>query len=257
MVPDMATADEAEATAAQVADPAAATTAEGDRPEGIPEKFWDGDAGALRTEALLKSYLELERKLGQMVALPADDADQEGRRRLEKALGVPDGPDAYEIQTPDELLTSDPEINTMLHEAGFTGAQAQLVYDLAASHMLPLVDQAIGDLESSRDVERLESHFGGSDVWRATAQQIKTWGQANLDPDTFATLSASHDGVLAMHQMLQAREPQVLPDGDRPGELTNEDSLTQMMRDPRYWKDRDPAFVGQVTAGFQRLYKGD
>jgi hypothetical protein len=31
------------------------------RPAGIPEKFWDGEGGCVRTEALLKSYLEIER----------------------------------------------------------------------------------------------------------------------------------------------------------------------------------------------------
>jgi hypothetical protein len=27
-----------------------------------------------------------------------------------------------------------------------------------------------------------------------------------------------------------------------------------MMRDPRYWRERDPALVAQVTEGFKRLY---
>jgi hypothetical protein len=51
------------------------------RPPGVPEKFWDREAGGIRTDALLKSYVELERKLGSMVPLPGDD-DQEGRERL-------------------------------------------------------------------------------------------------------------------------------------------------------------------------------
>ena len=45
------------------------------------------------------------------------------------------------------------------------------------------------------------------------ARQIKTWGQANLAEEVFRTLAASYDGVLAMHQMMQAREPAVLHDG--------------------------------------------
>lgn len=31
------------------------------RPEGVPEKFWDAEKGVVNTEALLKSYTELER----------------------------------------------------------------------------------------------------------------------------------------------------------------------------------------------------
>ena len=27
-----------------------------------------------------------------------------------------------------------------------------------------------------------------------------------------------------------------------------------MIRDPRYWRDKDPAFINQVTQGFQRRY---
>src|SRR3954451_9246070 len=51
------------------ADPAEAENIAGgairaQRPENVPEKFWDNDAGGLRADALLKSYMELERKLG-------------------------------------------------------------------------------------------------------------------------------------------------------------------------------------------------
>ena len=66
------------------------------RPPGVPEKFWDREAGAIRTDALLKSYVELERKLGSMVPLPGDD-DQEGRERLWRVLGVPDAAEDYQI----------------------------------------------------------------------------------------------------------------------------------------------------------------
>jgi len=35
------------------------------------------------------------------------------------------------------------------------------------------------------------------------------------------------------------------------------ESLSRLMRDPRYWRDRDPAIVQQVTEGFRRLYPDD
>jgi hypothetical protein len=224
-----------------------------ERPAGVPEKFWDREAGAIRTDALLKSYVELERKLGSMVPLPSDD-DPEGRARLRRALGVPAAADEYRIEVRDELLQPTPELNTRLHEAGFTQEQAQLVYDLAAERLLPLLDDVVGELHASRDAERLARHFGGDAAWQNMAHQIKTWGQANLAEEVYRTLAASHDGVLAMHQMMQAREPAVLQDADGPRGELDEAGLTRLMRDPRYWRDRDPAIVAQVTAGFQRLY---
>lgn len=239
---------------ADVDSDAAAAEARPPRPTGVPEKFWDADAGAVRTETLLKSYLELERKLGSMVPLPSDETDQEGQARLLRALGVPDSPDHYQIESRHELLAPDPEINAKLHEAGFTKRQAQMVYDLAADHLVPLLDRTVAELTATRDVERLTSRFGGERPWRTAAHQIKTWGQANLAPDVFETLASSYDGVLAIHQMMQAREPAVLNESNGARAELNEADLARMMRDPRYWRERDPSFVGQVTEGFRRLY---
>jgi hypothetical protein len=224
------------------------------RPAGVPEKFWDVESGVVRTEALLKSYLELERKLGSMVPLPTDEADQEGHARLMRLLGVPEGPEQYQIEPRHELIAADPEINARLHEAGFTKRQAQLVYDLAADHLVPLLDEAVAELSATRDVERLAARFGGPAPWRTTAQQIKTWGEANLTPDVFATLASNYDGVLAIHQMMQAREPAVLSESNGTRSEVDEGNLARMMRDPRYWRERDPSFVAQVTEGFRRLY---
>jgi hypothetical protein len=234
-----------------------ATPASSDRPQrpaGVPEKFWSPELGTVRTEALLKSYLELERKLGSMAPPPTDEANSEQQARLMRALGVPESPDRYQIESHNELIEPDPVVNAKLHEAGFTERQAQLVYDLAADHLLPVLDHAIGQLEATREAERLAARFGGESVWRTTAQQIRTWGQANLPQDVFETLASSYDGVLAIHQMMQAREPAVLNEAGGPRSDLDEAGLTRMMRDPRYWRERDPAFVAQVTEGFRRLY---
>jgi hypothetical protein len=224
-----------------------------DPPAGVPEKFWDREAGALRTDALLKSYLELERKLGSTVPLPADDGP-EGRERLRQALGVPASPDDYQIEIRDELVAPTPEVNAKLHQAGFTQAQAQLIYDLATEHLVPLIDDAAGELQAARESDRLASRFGGEAAWQNLARQIKTWGQANLAEDVYRTLASSYDGVLAMHQMMQAPEPSVLREAEGPRGDLDEASLTRLMRDPRYWRERDPALIAQVTEGFKRLY---
>jgi hypothetical protein len=239
---------------------AGATAAGGDlkpaRPAGVPEKFWNSESGAMRTEALLKSYPELERKLGSMVPLPSDEADHDGQVRLWRALGVPESPDQYRIAPRHQLIEPDPDINAKLHQAGFTEGQAQLVYDLAVDHLVPLVDETLGELRATREVERLAASFGGEAAWRTLAPQIKAWGQRNLAPEVFQTLASNYDGVLALHQMMQAREPAVLNDANAPATSLDGAALVRMMRDPRYWRDRDPAFVAQVTAGFEQLYPG-
>ena len=183
-----------EASAAPAAEAQAAA-----RPEGVPEKFWDLEAGAVRTEALVKSYRELERKLSRMVPLPGDETDEAGRERLRRALGVPDSAEGYEIQTDNELIRPEPAINARLLEAGFNQRQAQMVYDLAAEYVVPLVSDAIAEVAAERDVERLAGHFGGEEAWRAAAEQIRTWGKANLPAETMEVLSSNFEGIVAMH----------------------------------------------------------
>jgi len=36
----------------------------------------------------------------------------------------------------------------------------------------------------------------------------------------------------------------------------SEGDLREMMKDKRYWRDRDPAFIRAVTDGYRRLYDG-
>jgi hypothetical protein len=225
-----------------------------DRPSGVPEKFWNPETSAIRTEALLKSYLELERKLGSGVVAAAEDALPDDATGRLPTLDVPESPEQYQIESRHALVEPDPAINAKLHQAGFTERQAQLVYDLAADHLVPVLEEALGEFQAVREAERLASRFGGETAWRATARQIKTWGQANLAQEVFETLASSYDGVLAIHQMMQAREPAVLNEANGPRSHLEEAELTRMMRDPRYWRERDPAFVAQVIDGFQRLY---
>ena len=224
-------------------------------PDGVPEKFWDAEAGALRTEALLKSYLELERRLSQRAGPPAEDAPEEERQRFLRAIGVPEKAGGYTIAAPHDLLGADADINARLHAAAFTPKQAQLVYDLAAERLLPLIADAVREVEAEREVDRLQAHFGGEEAFRHIAGQIAAWGRANLAPHVFEALSTSHDGVVALHGMMAKREPALMRAADQPA-ASQEQELRVMMRDPRYWRTREPDFVKRVTDGFRRLAKG-
>jgi hypothetical protein len=236
-------------TALQAAPPAAAASA---RPAEVPEKFWDESKSALRVDALLKSYLELERKFAQRFAPPGEDAPEEERLRWRRALGVPDSPDGYQVTPPHELVTSDAEVNARLHQAGFTPRQVQLVYDLAAERLLPLIAEAAAEFEAGRQVEQLRAHFGGEERFRRLAGQLAVWGRAHLPDPVFTALASTAEGVVALHRMMEAKEPPLAREaGGEPA--PDEAALRKMMRDPRYWRTREPEFVRQVTEGFRKL----
>lgn len=222
------------------------------RPADIPEKFWDAELHELRVDALLKSYRELERRLSQRAAPPSPDADEEERRRWREMMDIPDGPDGYEITPKHEIASADPEVNRLLHEAGFSRAQVQLVYDLAAERLLPLIAEAAEQFEAERQLERLRDHFGGEERFRRVAQQLSAWGRAKLPQPVFGALSTTLEGVLAMERMMQGDEPAMPRDVASP-DAQDEGELRKMMRDPRYWRAREPEFVKRVTEGFRRL----
>lgn len=222
------------------------------RPPEVPEKFWDEAKGALRVDALLKSYIELERRLSQRFAPPGDDAPEEDRMRWRRALGIPDSADEYQVTPPNELLTPDSTVNQRLHEAGFNPRQVQLVYDLAAERLLPLIAEAAAEFEAGRQVEKLRAHFGGEDRFRRIATQINAWGRAHLPEAVFTALSSTADGVVALHRMMEGKEPSLSRDAQAEAG-PDEAELRKMMRDPRYWRTREPDFVKRVTDGFRRL----
>lgn len=227
------------------------------RPDTVPEKFWDAELGEVRLDALLKSYRELERRLSARFAPPpfappGDDAPEEDRLRFRRALGIPDAPDGYAIESRHDMCAADEAVNVRLHAAGFTPAQAQLVYDLAAERLVPLIAETAAHLEAERGRDRLRAEFGGEERFARMARQIAAWGRANLTEDVFTALAATPDGVLAMHRMMEKSEPGLARDA-APPEALDEAALRRMVRDPRYWRAREPDFIRRVTEGFRRL----
>ena len=224
------------------------------RPAHVPAKFWDAKSGAVRTEALLKSYQELERRHSAVTNPPAaGSAPTAERTAFLKALGVPDQPQDYPVNTDHGLFQADPAVNQRLHAAGLTPAQVQAVYDLAAERFVPLVREMAAQFEAEQQVRRLQDHFGGADKWREASRQMLAWGQKNLPASALDALSTTAEGVMAIHKLMTAGEPTTLRGAPAPAGGDAAD-LHAQMRDPRYWRDRNPELIAKVTEGFQRLY---
>ncbi|MBL4615896.1 MAG: hypothetical protein JKY27_13645 [Magnetovibrio sp.] len=213
------------------------------RPAWVPEKFWDDENGEVRLEALARSYQALENRLGS----------GEGSNPVFQTPDVPDHPGAYDIMIDDDLLDIDDEVNKRLHENGFSQSQAQLVYDLASERMTPMVAQISAQYENAREEDLLHEHFGGQERFAAIRPQLRAWGEANLDKTVFENLVASSAGVIAMFEMMKNREPNLMRAADKTSGNSEQD-LKRMMKDPRYWKERDPSYVSRVRQGFAALY---
>lgn len=222
------------------------------RPDHVPVKFWDPATGSIRVDALLKSYQELERKL----STPADPAAEKAKALA--LLGVPAKAEDYCIRCDHGLFEADSGINERLFGAGYTPDQAQLLYDLAAEKLLPLLEEMAAGYQAEAELEKLVGHFGGAEKWRDLSGQILAWGQRNLPAPLLDALSGTADGVVALHRLMAdgGGEPRVLRPGAGAEAAEGGADLNRMIADPRYWRDRDPAFIAKVTEGFRRAYGG-
>ncbi len=212
------------------------------KPEGLPDKFWNAETNEVRIDALLKSYLALEQKLSQKKTEPFD--------------APPSSADEYDIKMASEFLQADPEVNARLHAKGLTNAQVQEVYDLAAEKLVPMIMGVVQDTQADREIERLVDHFGGAEAWARVAKQLLAFGQKNLPPEMLKSLASSYEGVLTLHKMMNegVSAGGKIKGGKSMSFRPDEKELGKMMRDPKYWRDRDPAFIAKVTEGFQDLY---
>jgi hypothetical protein len=201
-------------------------------------------------DALVASYLALEKKLSQMLPMPQNDDD---RKRLYKAIGVPDTADEYQITVPNNLFDVDTDLNKRLHGKGFTPEQVQEVYDLAAEKMVPLILEMASEFQADRELERLVKEFGGLDRWKETSRQLLAYGKKNLPPDVLDGMACSYEGVMALYKMMKADEPGMKVKADA-SQASDEADLIAMMKNPKYWRDKDPTFIAKVTAGFEKIY---
>ncbi|MDJ0933992.1 MAG: hypothetical protein QNI93_01245 [Kiloniellales bacterium] len=140
-------------------------------PDNLPEELSKAaEKFAGPTEAL-RSYVELERRLGRAVVLPGEGADAAEWRQFHRRLGVPERPEDYPVRFPERL---DPgEADDALAER-----QGRFLAAMQAAGATPGVVQAALDW-FGREVEGLEgAATSGRDRAEAAAEGAlrRDWG---------------------------------------------------------------------------------
>ena len=209
------------------------------KPEGLPEKFWDEESRKVKLEELLEDYVSLTARDTNLV---------ETYNR-----NIPESFEKYDIRIDNPLLARDDDVLRKLFEKKFTNEQAQLVYDLAVERVLPRLNEMAVDFEAQNQLSELTKYFGGQERFSEVSRQISNWAKRNVKPEVYDALATTSEGVIALYRMMSSKEPVIGKESDIPYDLT-EDKLKQMMQDPRYWRDQDRAYIDKVTKGFEYLY---
>ncbi len=222
------------------------------RPDYVPEKFWDAETGQVRVEGLLKSYQEMEKQRGNVDALKQ-------QWEQERMAARPETPDAYELPQHEaidsEALASSPIVSLWrraAHEAGLPQEAFTKVIE----------DYVQGELDSmaahkQAQLERLgENATDRTDAVRFWAE--KTFEGAELD--AVRRIAVDADGVMALERIMAAlseRGIDVNGDGDGGNQQDTWDEIQKLMQMPEYWNSsrRDDKIVARVEAYFERQAK--
>ena len=224
-----------------------------DRPEYVPEKFWDTDRNEIKVEELSASYNSLEKKLG----MRTDELSKQIRTDIEQEAKTV-VPEKYEIVMPEipkeinvevneeqELLKEWSSIcreNNLSQEVFNRGVNAFVNNEIAGLPNLNAEMEVLGDNAKSR----LEA----AELW--TKKYL-----SNEAYDTMSKLASTADGVKAIEEIMNITKSKPLPNANTvvDAEL-DETDLRSMMNDPRYYdpSKRDEAYYNKVTKLYEKKY---
>lgn len=223
-----------------------------ERPEHIPEKFWDGDTGEVKTEDLIKSYINLEKfstgKKDEMRESVMAELEAEAREDL---------PETYELPKLVEGITEE-----MVRENPMTTWWEQKCKDLALPQEMfeEGVNTWIDTIMNSGP--NLEDEMGklGENA-KARIDAVTDFAQSNFPPEEFEVIASmigsSALGISALERIMDMQKSNIGRSAQvaQPERELSVSDVKQMMNDPRYFDQRyrDKDYVAKVDAAWSRL----
>ncbi len=213
------------------------------RPEWLPEKYNTG-------EDLAKAYKELESKLGTK----EEDIRSKIIEEIQTEAFSERPESAGDYQLPDivnEEMAVDNELLKWWADHSYENGFSQDEFNKG----IEMYAQAIGSQEPDLDTEAAKLGDNANDRIQAASMFANKFFPAEAIP-AVERMCESHEGILALEAVMEAMKDGSFTAETQPTAGQTKEELEEMMRDPRYYKDRDPHYVKQVTEGFQALYRG-
>ena len=220
------------------------------KPDWLPEKFWNQDLKAPRTEVLAKSFSELEGKLrsktddlkATILEEMKASAPDEYALNLAEDLEIPEGVEL-------DLSAEDPLVGWFFGFAKENGLSQEIV-DSAINEYVKI--ELAGMTDINAELEKLGDHG------RDRLLRVHNWMEGKLSDEQFAALNpmlSSAESIEALETLMKQSGPGDF-EGDTGGTALTLEELREMQNDERYWKSKDPVFIKKVQDGYERLYKG-
>lgn len=251
------------ATAIAAAQKGATNATTPQRPESVPEKFWDAEKGTVKTEALLQSYSELERR--QSAPKPEEKPNANTPPKIEDGKAEETPPEASREQAQEAVEKANLDFSALEQEYLNDGKLSDETYEKLAKAGLPknVVDNYVeGQMAKAQALtNRVYDTVGGEQSYMA----MNEWAKQNLSDSEKAAFNAALDSgnegsIMLAVRGLQAQftaangKPPKLVNGDAAGQsgavFRSRQEVITAMSDPRYRSD--PAYRSDVEAKLLR-----
>ncbi len=226
-----------------------------ERPEYVPEKFWNTTDGLVKQEEVFKSYAQLEKFVGGKKEELTDEILKE---LTEEAAA--ETPEEYKLppmpeNITEEMVNENPMTswwsehckNNNYNQEDFETGINQYVDMMVAQQ--PNIEQEMKNLG-----ENAEARLDAVDSWASTFFPPEEYESIST------SLGTSAQGIEALERMMESTKISKVNSEQyaQPERQLTIDDVRQMMKDKRYYdpKDRDPSYVKKVDDAFARLYRG-
>jgi len=206
-----------------------------ERPEHVPEKFWDVDTGSVNQDALLKSYSELENQRSVEKPPEENQPEESAIQKTLQSAGLNQDDFSKEIEENGSLSE---DSYTKLEAAGYDKAMVDqyLAGAQIGEHQAQLQEADISEVKGS--VENFDA--------------MSTWAKANMPPDQLQTYNdmvgagnkqqalAAVSWANSLYTAAEGNEPTLLGGGETGTDFSAFRSVaevTSAMKDSRYGKD--------------------
>lgn len=225
------------------------------RPDGVPEKFWDAEKGTVKTDDLLKSYSELEKKQGS--AKPDEKQDDGAKKAAE---------DEVAKKAAEAAAAAKLDLVPFEKEYAEKGALTDESYKAleAKGVTREMVDNYIaGRIATAEKYER-DVFAAASISGREQYESMVEWAKANLKPDeletynkqvvaTAAEAKLAVAGLKARYDAAVGSDPNLVQGkgkGPSADIFRSVEEHKAAIRDPRYKKDS--AYRAEVESKLAR-----
>ena len=224
-----------------------------ERPEYIPEKFWNAETGEARTEEMAKSYTQLEQyssgKEADIEEKLIEKLAQEHAENVPETYVLPKLPEGIT----EEIVKENPIYGWWENTAKENG-MTQEDFDAGVLQYVEVMQGSQPDIQKEMDL------LGENGKDRVDA--VDMWAQKTFPPEEYEavahSLGATASGIQALERIMEMNKTGVRSEQFTQPEkkLTMADARA-MMADPRYFdpKVRDEAYVAKVDAAFRMLTK--